>query len=185
MGGLLILVGLTGLIFGLVNLVRPLGWLGVETRKQAGLVVGASVVVMILGGAILPPVDDVDPIAAASTTTLPTSPSTTMPTTTSSVSFGSTTTSGSVPTSTTSLPALPSTTIGGETLALDVLLTIPIELETPDGYDRDLFPLWSDAGGNGCDTREEVLIRDAAGTAEVGPNCAVTTGQWYSVYDAV
>ena len=185
MGGLLILLGLVGFLFGLVNLIRPLGWLRVETGAQAGLVVGASVVVMIVGGVLLPPVNDVDPIAVASTTTLPTSPSTTMLTTTSSVAFGSTTTSGSVPTTSTSVPVSPSTTIGGGVLALDVLLTIPIELETPDGYDRDLFPLWSDADGNGCDTRDEVLIRDAAGTAEVGPNCAVTSGSWWSVYDAV
>ncbi len=47
MGGLLILVGLAGFLFGLVNLVRPLGRLRVETRKQATLVVGASVVVMV------------------------------------------------------------------------------------------------------------------------------------------
>jgi len=185
MGGLLILVGLAGLFFGLVNIVRPLGWLRVETRGQAGLVVGVSVVVIIVGGMILPPVNDVDPIAAASTTTLPTAPSTTLPTTTSSVAIGSTTTSGPVPSPTTSLPTSTSTTTGGGVLALDVLLTIPIELETPDGYDRDLFPLWSDADGNGCDTRDEVLIRDAAGTAEVGASCSVTTGQWWSVYDAV
>jgi hypothetical protein len=141
---------------------------------------------MIVGGAILPPVDDADPIAVASTTTLPTSPSTTVPSMASSVSSGSTATSGSAPTSTTLIPVSPSTTIGGEILALDVLLTIPIELETPAGYDRDLFPLWSDADGDGCDTRDEVLIRDAAGTADVGADCAVDASeQWYSVYDAV
>jgi hypothetical protein len=64
-------------------------------------------------------------------------------------------------------------------------LTIPIELETPAGYDRDLFPHWSDADGDGCDTREEVLIRDAGGTASVGSGCGVTSGLWYSPYDGV
>ncbi len=185
MGGLLILIGLAGFVFGLVNLVRPLGRLRVKTRGQAGLVVGASIVVMVVGGMLLPPVDDADAIPVASVTTLPTSPSTTVARTTSSVGVGSTSTSGPAPTSTTSPSMSPSTTTGGETLALDVLLTIPIELETPAGYDRDLFPHWSDADGDGCDTREEVLIRDAGGSAEVGGSCGVTSGAWYSVYDAV
>ena len=48
MGGLLILFGLAGFIFGLVNLVYPLGRLRVETRKQAGFVVAGSLVVMIM-----------------------------------------------------------------------------------------------------------------------------------------
>jgi hypothetical protein len=185
MEGLLILVGLAGFLFGLVNLVRPLGRLRIETRMQAGLVVGASVVVMIVGGAFLPLVDDADPTPAASGTTLPSSPSTTVLTLTPSVAAGSTTTPGPVPASTTSLPASSSTTTGDKTLALDILLTIPIELETPAGYDRDLFPHWSDADGDGCDTREEVLIRDAGGSAEVGGSCGVTSGAWYSVYDGV
>ncbi len=186
MGGLLILVGLAGFLFGLVSLIRPLGRLRVETRKQAGLVVGASFVVILAGGAILPPEDNADPTGVVSPTTLLTSPSTSAPTTTSSVAIRSTTTSESVPTSTASLPTSPSTTIrGSDTLAIDVLLTIPIELETPAGYDRDLFPAWSDADGDGCDTRDEVLIRDAGGTAEVGANCGVTSGLWYSVYDGV
>ncbi len=30
-----------------------------------------------------------------------------------------------------------------------------------------------------------MLIRDAAGTAEVGTSCGVTSGAWYSVYDGV
>ena len=175
MGGLLILVGLAGFIFGLVNLVRPLGRLRVETRGQAGLVVGASIVVMVVGGILLPPVDDADSIPVASVTTLPSSPSTSVPTTT----------SGQARTSTTSPSTSPSTTTGGKTLALDVLRTILIELETPAGYDRDLFPHWSDADGDGCDTRDEVLIRDAGGSAEVGASCGVTSGAWYSVYDAV
>ena len=181
MGGLLILVGLAGFIFGLVNLVRPLGRLRVETRGQAGLVVGASVVVMVVGGMLLPPVDDADSIPVASETTLLTPPSTTVATTTSSVAVGSTSTSEAVPNPTTS----PSSTTGDKTLALDILLTIPIELETPAGYDRDLFPHWSDADGDGCDTRDEVLIRDAGGSAEVGGSCGVTSGAWYSVYDGV
>lgn len=104
-------------------------------------------------------------------------PTTTLPTVTGS----STTVRGSTTTA-------PSTTSTTETtdgvLVLDVLATIAVERETPDGYSRDLFPHWIDADGDGCDTRSEVLIRDAAGTAQVDAfGCAVIEGDWYSPYD--
>lgn len=49
------------------------------------------------------------------------------------------------------------------------------------GYSRDKFPHWI-SQGNGCDTRQVVLQRDAdyySGT------CPVTAGKWYSYYDGV
>lgn len=49
------------------------------------------------------------------------------------------------------------------------------------GYSRDKFPHWI-SQGNGCDTRQVVLQRDAdyySGT------CPVTSGKWYSYYDGV
>lgn len=49
------------------------------------------------------------------------------------------------------------------------------------GYSRDLFSHWS-SQGNGCDTRQIVLQRDAdyySGT------CPVSSGKWYSFYDGV
>ena len=52
-----------------------------------------------------------------------------------------------------------------------------------DGYDRDLFPHWINQSGN-CDTREVVLQRDGTGVAVDG-SCQPTSGQWYSVYDAI
>jgi hypothetical protein len=58
-------------------------------------------------------------------------------------------------------------------------------LETPAGYDRNLFEVWSDEDGDGCDTREEVLLRDAVESPSVGSGCNVGAGLWYSVYDGV
>ena len=76
--------------------------------------------------------------------------------------------------------------MGDTDLVLDLLETIPVENEHPDGYDRDLFAHWSDVDGDGCDTRQEVLVRDANGTAQAGASgCPVVAGDWYSVYDAV
>lgn len=45
--------------------------------------------------------------------------------------------------------------------------------------------MWSDKDGDGCDTREEVLLRDAVKSPSIGSGCNVGAGLWYSVYDAV
>jgi len=94
-------------------------------------------------------------------------------------------TSTTVATSTSS----PSTTTGavapvaaGSTAAL--LASITVENEYTSGYARELFPHWKDLDGNGCDTREEVLIRDSLTKAQVDPfGCVVVAGDWLSPYD--
>ncbi|PXY35234.1 hypothetical protein BAY59_03505 [Prauserella coralliicola] len=50
-----------------------------------------------------------------------------------------------------------------------------------DGYDRNLFPHWSDQGDS-CNTREAVLERDGTGV-ETGSDCYPTSGTWESPYD--
>ncbi len=54
-----------------------------------------------------------------------------------------------------------------------------------DGYDRDLFPLWIDANGNGCNTRYEVLIAEAVIAPTISGSCKLTGGSWVSPYDGV
>jgi Protein of unknown function (DUF1524) len=53
------------------------------------------------------------------------------------------------------------------------------------GYDRDMFPLWIDANGDGCNTRREVLIAQAVTPPHVGPGCDLTGGRWRSPYDGL
>jgi len=68
MAVLLILLGVGGLLFGVVNLVRPTGWLGVSSRATAGWVVVSSVLLLLLGIALSPSEDSgVDPSATATT----------------------------------------------------------------------------------------------------------------------
>jgi hypothetical protein len=55
--------------------------------------------------------------------------------------------------------------------------------EVRDGYRRDKFRHWIDSDHDGCSTRAEVLIDEAALAPEVGPTCAITGGSWYSSYD--
>lgn len=70
--------------------------------------------------------------------------------------------------------------------ALEVLATVPVAREAGAGYRRDLFGDWVDADGDGCNTREEVLIRDSLGAAQVDTfGCTVVAGDWLSSYDEV
>jgi Protein of unknown function (DUF1524) len=60
---------------------------------------------------------------------------------------------------------------------------LPVATEVRTGYDRDLFPLWIDADGDGCNTRYEVLIAEATRAPSVGSRCTLSGGRWYSYYD--
>ena len=51
------------------------------------------------------------------------------------------------------------------------------------GYDRGLFSHWIDADGDGCDTRQEVLIAESLVPVEFSSGCTVSGGEWYSWYD--
>ncbi|GAA4906751.1 uncharacterized protein DUF1524 [Stackebrandtia albiflava] len=62
---------------------------------------------------------------------------------------------------------------------------LPVADEQRDGYDRDLFPHWIDADGDDCNTRYEVLIAEAVKTPDVGTDCRLTGGEWYSWFDDV
>jgi hypothetical protein len=62
-------------------------------------------------------------------------------------------------------------------------LSVASEVRT--GYDRDLFKLWTDADGDGCSTRNEVLIAEAEEAPGVGSGCALSGGRWFSYYDGV
>lgn len=62
---------------------------------------------------------------------------------------------------------------------------LPVATENRTGYSRDLFQHWVDDDGDGCDTRDEVLISEADDPVSVGSGCSLSGGRWYSYYDAV
>lgn len=68
----------------------------------------------------------------------------------------------------------------GELLAL-----LPVAPEGRAGYKRDLFPLWVDADGDGCNTRKEVLLQEAIAAPTIMPPCALVGGLWLSLYDGL
>jgi hypothetical protein len=57
----------------------------------------------------------------------------------------------------------------------------------PRDYARDLFPIWLDLDGNGCDARVDVLVAESLTPPQVDRtgSCAVLAGDWRSRYDGV
>lgn len=60
-----------------------------------------------------------------------------------------------------------------------------VATEVRTGYEREKFPLWIDADGDGCDTRNEILIAEADDPVSVGSGCSLSGGRWFSYYDRV
>lgn len=79
-------------------------------------------------------------------------------------------------------PTVASTPVTGTPIQL--LARLATAREHAGGYDRALFVHWIDADGDGCNTRDEVLIAESRTTARVGPGCSVN-GSWRSAYDGV
>lgn len=71
MAVLLVLLGVGGLLFGVVNLVGPTGWLGVSSRATAGWVIFSSVLLLLLGVALSPSEESGHDSSEAATTTTP------------------------------------------------------------------------------------------------------------------
>ena len=72
----------------------------------------------------------------------------------------------------------------GEPLdALGLLAALPVAPEVEEGYERELFEHWVDADGDGCDTRQEVLIAESLTPVTVGAGCAIEGGSWFSAAD--
>jgi hypothetical protein len=65
---------------------------------------------------------------------------------------------------------------------LERLVVAPEHL---DGYERDLFPHWTDDDGDGCNTRYEVLLAEAVVAPTIVEGCDLFGGSWLSPYDGV
>lgn len=70
----------------------------------------------------------------------------------------------------------------GSSLA-SLLARLRTATERRDGYARSLFRHWIDADGDGCDTRREVLLRDAVVAPATSSTCRLSGGRWRSLYD--
>lgn len=80
----------------------------------------------------------------------------------------------------------PGDALGSEPPAEAPIDQLRVAPESDDGsYDRDEFGSgWIDADGDGCDTRDEVLIDESQSPAQVDPyRCQIVAGDWVSLYD--
>jgi hypothetical protein len=64
-----------------------------------------------------------------------------------------------------------------------VLSQLRVASAVTTGYDRALFDHWTDADGDGCNARYEVLIEESVTPVTVGYPCTITGGSWYSYFD--
>ncbi|KQY55529.1 MULTISPECIES: HNH endonuclease family protein [unclassified Nocardioides] len=62
---------------------------------------------------------------------------------------------------------------------------LPVATEVRTGYDRSKFNHWIDADGDGCNTRNEVLLAEADDPPTRTGTCTLSGGRWYSYYDRV
>src|SRR5680860_4752 len=69
MGALIGLIGFVGFIVGAISLIRPIRFLRITNRKQAGIVLGVSFVVLMIGVALTPIEDEATDVASSETTT--------------------------------------------------------------------------------------------------------------------
>ena len=60
-----------------------------------------------------------------------------------------------------------------------------VEAPSTVKYNRDQFFEGADLDGDGCRTRQEVLLEETDIPATVIGVCTVTAGQWFSYYDNV
>ena len=108
-----------------------------------------------------------------------------------------TTVSATTPTPTptpTSATELPTTTTAaatgagpaaGSVSAVDLLAFIVVANEHRGGYQRDLFGYPTDANGDGCNTRDEILKRDSRTPVVESVGCKIISGDWYCGYDNI
>ncbi len=82
--------------------------------------------------------------------------------------------------------AAPSPALSADVLFLpDALGRLTEAAEAPGGFKESHFPHWNkgEDAADGCDTRAEVLLDEAADAPTVGAGCALTGGRWVSYYD--
>lgn len=67
----------------------------------------------------------------------------------------------------------------------ELLDELDVRRERQSGYVREKFEHWIDADGDGCDTRQEVLINESRTDVRIGAGCRLYGGTWVSRYDGV
>jgi hypothetical protein len=158
------------LVLGLGSvLVGRSWWALLASRRLGGGVLAAGLVLLVVGGNLLP---TPEPVPAAALT---------------APSPSATPTSTAAPTTPVD-PVVALVAGASDGSALAALGTLEVKGRAPrTGYDRDVFgQAWADVDRNGCDTRNDVLARDlTAATVKPGTQgCLVLSGTLADPYTA-
>lgn len=86
---------------------------------------------------------------------------------------------------TTPIDSVPPSGVDAATPLTDLLQRLAVTDEVTTGYARTEFRLWTDDDGDGCNTREEVLIAQSLELPTVTGVCDVVRGAWFSEYDGL
>lgn len=72
----------------------------------------------------------------------------------------------------------------GSAVAPSALLEeLPVMTPATVTYNRDLFAEGLDVDGDGCRTRQEVLLAESYAPVETVDTCTIVSGEWHSLYD--
>lgn len=83
-------------------------------------------------------------------------------------------------------PATAFAATAGDATTLGTLLDeLRVEAPATVAYNRDLFFEGQDLNGDGCRTRQEVLIQESRVPVTRSGVCTITSGEWYSSYDGM
>jgi hypothetical protein len=190
-GGVLLTLSLFAFFSALYALTTGRkSWARIASRKVAGVIAGASIVLLFVGSGIS--ASATDQVAASSAS--PTTQSSATPSATPKpspkpkpVSYFSDEEPVD-PESTVAADGQPSVVAASTTVtdgnAVALLATLPVKGKAPmTGYARtaDFGVAWIDVDHNGCDTRNDILARDLTAVIRSGP-CKVLSGDLASPY---
>lgn len=186
-GTALVFAAIIALFTGLYTLIiGRRSWMRLRGRKAGAIVVAASLVAFMVGGAIAPAPEEPDVTASSSEqdqaaddepTAEPEPTRSEKPTKTAAPSPEPKNAKTPEPKPKPEPKKQVKDKAGTRALAL--LETIPIKGRAPKtGYDRDQFGNdWEDIDGNGCDTRNDILAEQMRAIVyEAGDNCTVEAG---------
>jgi hypothetical protein len=180
---MLAVLGVFAFFTGLYAVItKRKSWALLSGRKPAAILLAAGLVVTVVSGAMLP--SNSENQASSKVTTEEVKPAPTP--TTDTLAFTDDEPEDSDTVIAPAEPAAVATadTTTTSTTAQQLLTSLPVKGRAPKtGYDREaqFGTAWTDVNQNGCDTRNDILVRDLTNTT-TSATCKILTGTLVSPY---
>lgn len=177
--GMLAAIGVSAFCTGLYTVItKRKSWALLSGRKPAAILLTAGLAAMIIFGAMPPSNSDNQATPKATTKAAEPAPA--------PLAFTDDEPEGSEAVTAPAEPAAVATadTTTTSTTAQQLLTTLPVKGRAPKtGYDREVQfgTAWTDVNHNGCDTRNDILVRDLTNTT-TPDTCKIINGTLVSPY---